>query len=107
MIHSGTDDDGSTRQRTNQFDSHGLAGSSTLELGGRVVYRLGPFGYYVLTTATHGSHVTTDQIRTSMGAGTLSRNGDPNNHGLHFCDTQLTADAMTMTPNVTKSDTPN
>ena len=45
--------------------------------------------------------ILTDQRRTRMGAGTLRRNGDPENFGLHVYDTRLTADMMTMTPNVT------
>ena len=51
--------------------------------------------------------ILTDQRRTRMGAGILRRNGDPGNYGLHVYDTRLTADTMTMTPNVTTSDTPN
>ena len=42
-----------------------------------VVHRLGSFGYYDLTTATHRYHATPDQRRTCMGAGTLRRNGNP------------------------------
>ena len=53
------------------------------------------------TIDTHGSTRTTDQHRTRIGAGTLRRNGDPDSHGLHVCDTRLKADTMTMTPNVT------
>ena len=51
--------------------------------------------------------ILTDQRRTRMGAGTLRRNGDPGNYGLHVYDTRLTTDTMTMTPNVTTRDTPD
>ena len=51
--------------------------------------------------------ILTDQRRKRMGAGTLGRNGDPGNYGLHVYDTRLTTDTMTMTPNVTTRDTPN
>ena len=33
-----------------------------------------------------------------MGVGTVRRNGDPGNYGLHVYDTGLTADMMTMKP---------
>ena len=42
-----------------------------------------------------------------MGAGTLRPNWDPNSHGLHVYDTRLTADTMTMTPNMTTRETTN
>ena len=51
--------------------------------------------------------ILTDQRRTRMGAGTLRRNGDPGNYGLHVYDTRLTADTMTLTPNMTTRDTTN
>ena len=50
---------------------------------------------------------TTDQRRTRMGAGTLRRDGDPDSHGLDVYDTRMTAETMTMTPNVTTRDTTN
>ena len=50
---------------------------------------------------------TTDKRRTRMGAGTMRRNGDPDSHELHVYDTRLTADTMTMTPNVTTRDITN
>ena len=49
--------------------------------------------------------ILSDQRRTRMSAGTLRRNGDPGNYGLHVYDTGLTADTMTLTPNVTTRDT--
>ena len=51
--------------------------------------------------------ILTDQRRTRMGAGTSCRNGDPGNYGLHVYDARLTADTMTLTPNVTTRDTTN
>ena len=46
---------------------------------------------YDLTTATHGYHVTPDQRRARMGAGTLPRNGDPDYiHGLNVGDRYAT-----------------
>ena len=34
------------------------------------------------------------QRGTRIGAGTLRRSGDPDSHGLHVYDTQLTADTI-------------
>ena len=51
--------------------------------------------------------ILTDQRRTRMGAGILRRNGDAGNYGIHVYDTRLTADTMTLTPNVTTRDTTN
>ena len=42
-----------------------------------------------------------------MGAGTLCRNGDPGNYGLHVYDTRLTTDMMTMTTDEMARDTTN
>ena len=42
-----------------------------------------------------------------MGPGKLRRNGNPGNYGVHVYDTRLTADTMTLTPNVTARDTTN
>ena len=87
--------------RLTNSDSNDVTGSSTLCVRGRVVYRFEPFGYYRYSRISR----TTDQRRTGMGAGTLRRNGDPDNHRLHVYDTQLTADTLMMTPNVTTRDT--
>ena len=80
-----------------------LLGRVFLRFGAIVVYRFNPYGYYGYSRIQR----TTDQPRTRMGAGTLRRNGDPDSHGLQVYDTRLTADTMTMTPNVTTHDTTN
>ena len=74
---------------------------------GRVVHSLsgGPCGISIRTRGL--LWILTDQRRTRMGAETWRRNGDPDSHGLHVYETRLTADTMTMTPNVTTRDTTN
>ena len=42
-----------------------------------------------------------------MGPEILRRSQDPGSRGTHVYDTRLTADTITMTPNVTTRDTPN
>ena len=60
-----------------------------------MIYRLGPFCYYGYSRISR----TADQRRTRIGAETLRRNGDLDNHGIHVYDHHLTAEKMTMTPN--------
>ena len=66
-----------------------------------MAYRLGSFVYYGYSRISR----TTDQRRTHMGAGTLRRYGDLDNHKLHVYDHRSTAHTITMTPNVTTRDT--